>query len=183
MKPLTPRERKLVAVALLLAALALAWLALIAPVFAGFAAREARAQDLALRHAQNERLIARIPQLRRAAEAQARQRAVFALVAAGPVPAGELLKERLEAALVAGGGELRGSEVVETRAGWVRASASGVVSNDQLVAWLGRLSTQQPYLVLESLSVGADRTINSNRADLMDVKLEASIPLAAANPR
>lgn len=183
MKPLSARERKLVAVALLLGAIALAWLAVIQPLLNGFSARAERAQDLADRYAQNERLIARIPQLRRAAEDQRRQRAAFALAASDPVQAGELLKERLETALTASGGEPRGTDTVEARPGWVRASASAVIGNDQLIDWLGRLSAQQPYLVLESLTVGADRAINSNHADLMDVKLEASIPLGGSNAR
>ena len=64
-----------------------------------------------------------------------------------------------------------------------RASASAVVSNGQLLDWLAGLTAQQPYLVLESVTIGADRALNSNRVDLMDVKIEASIPLAPANAR
>lgn len=183
MKPLSARERKLVAAALLLGAIALAWLAVAQPLLGGFSARAERRQELADQYAQNERLIARIPQLRRTAEDQRKQRAAIALAAPDAGQAAELLKERLETALTASGGELRGTEAIETRPGWARASASGVVSNDQLVGWLGSLSAQQPYLVLESLTIGADRAINSNHADLMDVKLEASIPLSSPHAR
>lgn len=183
MKPLSARERKLVAVLLLLGVIALAWLVAVQPLLGGFAARAERTQELADQYAQNERLIARIPQLRRAAEDQRKQRAAFALAAPDAGQAAEMLKERLETTLTAGGGELRGTEAVETRPGWARASVNAVVSNGQLIDWLGALSARQPYLVLESLTIGADRAINSNHADLMDVKLEASIPLSSPHAR
>jgi general secretion pathway protein M len=183
MKPLTPRERKLVAVALLLGVIALVWLGVIQPLLGGFAERAERRTELADQYSQNERLIGRIGQLRRVAEEQRRQRTAFALPAPDAGQAAELLKERLAAALDKSGGELRGTEAVETRAGWARASASAVVSNGQLLDWLAGLTAQQPYLVLESVTIGADRALNSNRVDLMDVKIEASIPFAPANAR
>ena len=70
MKPLSPRERKLVAVALLLGVIALIWIALLQPVLDGFTERAEQRAELADRYAQNERLIGRIGQLRRVAEQQ-----------------------------------------------------------------------------------------------------------------
>ena len=124
MKPLSPRERKLVAVALLLGVIALIWIALLQPVLDGFTERAEQRAELADRYAQNERLIGRIGQLRRVAEQQRSQSAAYALAAPDSGQAAELLKERLAATLDKSGGELRGTEAVETRAGWARASAS-----------------------------------------------------------
>ncbi len=183
MKPQSPRERKLVAIALLLGLIALVWLGVIQPLVDGFSARAEQRAELADRYAQNERLIGRIAQLRKVAEEQRRQRTAYALPAPDAGQAAELLKERLAAALDKAGGELRETAAIEARAGWARASASGVVSNGQLLDWLAGLTAQQPYLVLESVTIGADRALNSNRADLMDVKLEASIPFAPAHAR
>ncbi len=134
-----------------------------------------------MRYAANERLIARIPGLLRAAEKVEARKALFGVAAPDAAQGGEMLRERLEASLAAARGELRTSEVLEGEAGWVRASATGVVSNDQLVAWLAAIANQPPYLSVESLTVGADRAINSNRLDLMDVRIEATTPLLAAH--
>lgn len=183
MKPLSPRERKLVAVGLLATTLALVWLAAMQPVLAGFAARGERREALLAQYAQNERLIGRIAALRRAAEEQARQRATYAVEAGNADQAAEHLKERLAASLVKAGGELRASENVEARPGWVRASVTALVSNNQLLDWLGLVTSQRPFLALESLTMSADQAHNSNHLDLMDVKLEASVPFAPTNAR
>lgn len=183
MRPLSPRERRVVAIGLLVLAIAILWIALVQPIATSFAGRAEQREQLALRYAQNERLIGRIAALRRTAEAQRRQASAFAIAAPNAEQASERLKERLAASLLKAGGELRSSESVEARPGWVRASISAVVSNDQLVAWLGQLSNEPPYLAMESLTIGADRAINSNQLDLLDVKLEASIPLGAPQSR
>lgn len=183
MKPLTARERRLVAVAIALALAALAWLGLVRPVLGGFVERTQQREQLAARFEQNERMIARIAMLRRAAEQQRRSAADFALPAASAEEGAELLRVRLGESLTAAGGELRSGEPIEAPAGWVRASAGGVMSYAQMVAWLERLGRERPYLVIETLVVGADRSINSNRLDQLDVNVEASIPLAATDPR
>jgi type II secretory pathway component PulM len=183
MNQLTPRERKLAAIGLAVAALALVWLAVIGPLLLGFAERASQRERLIAQYLQNERMIARTSALRRAAEKQAQGAADFVVSARDADAAAELLKTRLADSLTRAGGELRASEGVEAQPGWVRASVSGVVSYPHLVVWLDRLSNEPPYLVVESLSVAADRAINSNHLDLMDVQLEASIPLAPAHAR
>jgi len=183
MKPLSSRERKLVAIGLLIAALALVWLGLVQPIAGGFASRAGQREQLATQYAQNERLIARIAGLRRVAEEQRRSRSAFAIDAPNAEQASERLKERLEASLLKAGGELRATESVEAPPGWARASITALVTNEQLVDWLGRLANEPPYLSMESLTVGADRALNSNRLDLLDVKLEAAIPLGNTNAR
>lgn len=179
----SPRERKLVAVGLAVAALALVWLAVISPFVSGFAERARQREQLTAQYGQNERMIARISRLRRAAVGQAQVATNYFATARDADQATELLKTRLADSLTRAGGELRASESVETKQGWVRASVSGVVSYPQLIAWLDRLSNVPPYLVIETLSVSADRAINTNHLDLMDVQLEASIPLSPAHAR
>lgn len=183
MKPLSARERRLVAIGILIALIALAWLAAVKPVLDGFGIRADRRIELTAQYGQNERLIARIGALRRAAEESAKLRREFAIDAPSPEQASERLKERLEAALTKSGGELRATESAEAPAGWVRASASAVVTNDQLVKWLAILTREAPYLAMESLTISADRALNSNRLDLMDVQIEASIPFGPTGAR
>lgn len=183
MKQLTAREQKLAAIGLLVAAFALVWLGLVMPVYGSFAANADRRTELRLQYVQNERLIARTSALRRAAEEQRRLKSLYALDAPNTEQASERLKERLEASLVKAGGELRATESIEAPAGWVRASATALVSNEQLAAWLALLNNEQPYLAMESLTIVADRALNSGRLDLMDVKIEVSIVLGQTNKR
>ncbi len=57
MKPLQPRERRLLAVGLLVAVLAGVWFAVVSPVAAGFKAREVRRQTLLLQLRADQRLL------------------------------------------------------------------------------------------------------------------------------
>ena len=183
MKQMTPRERRLVAIGLLVAALAVVWLGLIQPLRAGFADRAERRAELAAQHARNQRLIARTASLRRTAEALRDRQSEFAVRAPDAEQGAEILRQRLEDSLTRAGGQLRSSETAEAPAGWVRASLSAESSHEQMIDLLQRLQTETPYLVIESLSIGADRALNSNRADLLHVKLEAALPLAPSQPR
>lgn len=183
MKPLTARERKLAAIGLLVAAFALVWLGLVQPIYGSFAANAERRVELRLQYAQNERLIARIAGLRQAAEKQRSLRTLYVLDSPNAEQAGERLRERLEASLEKAGGELRATESVDAPTGWVRASATALVSNEQLTTWLGLLNNEQPYLAMESLTIVADRALNSGRLDLMDVKIEVSVVLGQTNAR
>ena len=183
MKPLTARERKLVAVGLLVVAFALFWLALVQPLYGIFAGNAERRIELQQNFRQNERLIARISTLRRAAEEQQKTQWQYAIKAQNAEQASEVLKARLESSLAKVGGELRSTEHVEASAGWAQASATALVSNEQLTNWIYLLNKQQPYLVVESLNIVADRALNSGRLDLMDVKIEVSIAINQTNAR
>lgn len=179
MKAMSPRERRLVALLILIAAVAALWLGVLHPLFSGFSERAEQREDLRQRYAANERLIARIPRLRRSAEAIERSRADYGLAASDAAQGGELLRERLETTLGGAGGELRASEVLEGEQGWARAAVSASVRNDQLLAWLAALTGQPPYLAVENLTISADRATTSNTLDLMEVRIEATIPLLA----
>jgi hypothetical protein len=180
MSALTLRERRLVAVAILVGLVALVWLAIIAPIVEGFAAREAKRAELLRLQAQNERTIARIPALRRAAEALQRQQAGLIMPAPNGDAAGELLRERLGAAIETVGGELRASESGAGKAGWTRAVATGLLTPDQLVAVLDRLLRERPMLVIDAVTAIADRALVTGKPDAMDVRIEASAPYSNA---
>lgn len=178
MKPLTLRERRLVAIGLLIALLAFVYLGVVTPLLSGFAERAERRDTLSAQFAQNERMIARIAGLRRTAETLSRDQSRFTLAAPNAEAAGERLKERLGSALERAGGELRSTETVEAPQGWTRAAAAGQMTNDQIVTMLERLQNEPPYLAIEALTIIADRALVSGKLDRMDVKLEASIPFA-----
>lgn len=178
MKPMSAREQRLVAIALLIAVIALLQLAVIAPLVEGFSARAERRVQLSAILAQNERSIARIASMRRTAEAIRREQVRFAQAAPTPAAAAELLRDRLEKGLTRSGGILRSSESVEAPVGWVKVAIAAELSSDQLSTYLQALRNEPPYLVTDSLTISADRALTSGALETLDVKIEASIPFA-----
>jgi len=183
MNSLSARERKLVAIGILVALVALAWGLIVSPILAGFEARTAQRERLASAFARNERLIASIPRLRRAIEARATTAANFRTEGANVAAATEALKERLSGQVSSNGGELRAMQEIGDRPGWVRAWVEARMTLPQLIATLQTVQNQPPYLAVNSLTISADRALQSGKLDLMDIRLEASSPTSPAKPR
>jgi hypothetical protein len=171
---LTLRERRLVAIAILLGLVALVYLAVLLPIANGFSDRAERREAAIARYVRNERAIAGIAALRRAADAQRADRGLHAFAAPSVAAAIERLKEQLGAHVVAAGGELKTVQEVAAAPGQVRAWAEGRLTMPQLVALLDRVRRNQPSLVVESLTVAADRAFQTGQLEPMDVRLEAS---------
>lgn len=182
-KPMTARERRLVAILLLVAMCAFLWLGVVAPVMHGFAARADERARLAQSYANNVRLIDRIGALRATAEQQRMRARDYAIRAGQPDAAGEMLRKRLSDAITRSGGQLRLVQGTVAPAGWVRAVAQAQMSHTQLIALLDTLGTTPPYIVFETLDIAADRAVVSGTLDLMDVKIEISAPYAVGPAR
>jgi hypothetical protein len=174
MRPLSARERRLVALGLLALALALVWLLLVTPVLAGFSARAAERDQLRATLARNERLLAALPQLRRAAELQRRTSGRFGLAAADAGQAREALKQRLATTLTSVGGAVASVQDLEAElpAGWVGARADATLTLSQLHESLRRLGNEEPYVAVEYISVGAGGGVSPT----LEVRLEVSAP-------
>ncbi len=183
MRPLSNREQSLIAVGLLVIALAAFWFAIIKPVADGFATRAERRSALLIEYAQNERLAQRIGSLRRTAEQLRALQPLYAITAPNAQQAAELLRERLATVIEQSGGTLNAAESRDSASGWVRASARGTLTNPQLVAVLSKLRNEQPYLVMEQLSITAEKAMSSGRLDSMEVQVEASIPFVPTRAR
>ena len=183
MSSLSERERKLVAILILIGGIALVWLVVISPIVAGFHARALERDMLANSFSRNQRLIASIPRLRAQAEAQKQDAAQFHATAANLTAASELLKERLSTQIAAAGGEIKSVQDIADRPGWVRASADGRIALPQLLGLLNHLQNDAPLLVINSLSLSADRALQSGHLDLMEFHLEASGNPILAKPR
>lgn len=183
MRPVSARERRLLALLILIGIVAAIHFLVVGPILANFQARADRSDRLALTYTHNVRTIATIPRLRRQAEAARAATASF--VAAVPnVDAGrEWLKERLQGAVEGAGGTFREGGDAEGRPGWARARAAARMTLPQLTAALARLQNQPPWLVVETVSLSAGNTIVPGQSPVMDVEIEASIPIRPAAAR
>ena len=183
MRTLSPREARLIAILVLLALVALAYLAVIQPILSGFAERADQRQQLQMRFAANERMIAAIPRLRRQAESQNRLVPRFALTAANPGAASELLRDRLQASVAAAGGDFRGGEDLAVAGGMVGTRINARLTAAQLNILVAQIQNSSPLITITALTIGADDALVTGRAETLDVQIEASVPYRPAQSR
>jgi general secretion pathway protein M len=176
MRPLTARERRLVAIGLLIAAAGLLWLGVIQPLVGGFFDRAAQRRQLEATFQRNERLIAALPAWRAAAEAQRRDAGRFAIAAPAEGLAVEALKERLQKLAADEGFALKGVEDLQADAapGTVRMRADFTLTLTQLCETLRRLENEGAYVAIDYLSISANAAASSGRTGPLDVRLELS---------
>jgi hypothetical protein len=179
MNPLSMRERRLVAILILVALITLGWLLILSPILSGFEARAAERERLALVQASNQRLIDNVALLRRQAEVQRADMARFHLIAPTPEAASEQLKERVSALFGEAGGEVRALQDVEAAEGRIALRIEARLAEAQLPRLLERLQNAEPLLVVRTLSVsapgavGADTSAPSSSRNL-DVRLDVT---------
>ena len=176
MTSLNPREQRLVALFFLILLIAAAWQFVAAPVIDGFSKRSAEREQLNATIERNQRLIAAVPQLRRRIEAQSPDRSRFALAAPNRDAAADLLRQRLQRNFEIAGASISSLGDSPAAANWAGASAEGTVTLAQLTSLLTDLQNQSPYLVVTGLTVVADRAFQSQKLDVMDVKIDVAIP-------
>jgi general secretion pathway protein M len=180
MRPLSPRERKLIAVLILILAVSLVLTIVIGPLVSGFAERAARRDALAQTFHANELRIGSLGALEAEAERQVGQMRALFIAAPDAEDAGETLRERIETAAQEAGADVKASEAVPTEEGWARAAIDARLSHDQLAALLARLNAMKPALAVESVMVIADDALTNTKSDLLDVRLEATAPFVPA---
>lgn len=175
MRPLSIRERKLVAIGLLVLLIAGVWTLLLSPLIDGFTERSDQRALLRATYERNSRLINAIPVVRRRAEQLQPQTAQFAMTGPSIANARDLLQERLRKDFAAVGGELTASQEAAEQPDSARAWIQGRMSLPNLEALLVRLNDTPPYLIIESLRISADQGMETGHFDKLDVRLEASI--------
>ena len=180
---LSIRERRLIAVALLVALLALALYAVVLPLVDGFTDRTAAREALLETYRTDERAVAQLAALRRAADAQRRTVEPYRLTGRTAVIAADQLRERIGGAIVAAGGDLRGVEDVAATPGTIRVRTDARLTTPQLARVVAVLQNSPPLAVIDSLTVTADQALQTGRPGPMDVRLEISAPYPAAAPR
>lgn len=174
MRPLTARERRLVALGLLVLAIGLLWLVVIGPLVGGFFERAQDRRDLWAAQRRNERLIASMSALRATAEAQARLAPRFALGASSEAAASEAFKDRLRRLATDEGFTIKGVEDLPADGppGDVKVRADLTLTLNQLYETVRRLQSEDAYVVVDYLSVTADRSLAAGRLSPLDVRLE-----------
>lgn len=174
MRPLTARERRLVALGLLVLAIGLFWLAVIGPLVGGFFDRAQERRDLWTAQRRNERLIGSMPALRAAAEAQAKLASRFAVSAPSEAAASEAFKDRLRRLATDEGFTVKAIEDLPADGppGAVKVRADLTLTLNQLYETVRRLQSEDAYVVVDYLSVTADRSLAAGRLAPLDVRLE-----------
>lgn len=185
MRRLTARERKLVAVGLLMAAIAVVWLGIVSPLIGGFFDRADQRKALLQTYVRDRRVLAGIPAWRAQADEQRRSAARFAVLASSQAQATELLKERLTRLAADEGGVVKAVQdtQIDAAAPAVRVRADLQLTLSQLYESLKRLETEEPYVVVEYLSVDAVHASETAGAAPLDVRMEVSADWRAAAPR
>jgi general secretion pathway protein M len=185
MNGLSTRERRLIAVALLLGLVAAAWLAVARPLVSGFFDRQAERQALLAAYQRNQRLIAAVPSLRSQLEAQRRTASAFALTAPSQIQAQEILRQRIAAAITAAGAAAPTVQDVQADlpSGWIGVRADAQLTQSQLNQSLRTLESEEPYVVVDYISINADQAFRTGRAGPLDVRLELSLPVRVADAR
>ncbi|WP_421848479.1 type II secretion system protein GspM [Novosphingobium sp.] len=180
MRPLSSRERKLIAVLVLVLAASLVLTLMIGPIVSGFTERAARRDALVQTFHANELRIGAVGALQAEAERQVGEMRTLFIAAPDAEDAGETLRERVEAAAQEAGGDVKASEAMPTEEGWARAAIDTRMSHDQLAALLARLNALKPALAVESVTVIADDALTNTKSDLLDVRIEATAPFVPA---
>lgn len=183
MRPLQPRERQIVAVAILIAMVVVLWYALIDPVVGGFLGRAEERSTLLTTYQRNERVLAGIDRWKDEQDEQTSTASQYAIVAPTKVLAAENLKQRLTRLATASGGSMQSvSELPAQGEGWVRVRADMQLTMTQLYRSLGRLENEAPYVVVGYVSVVADRAVQTGHLATMDVRIEVSAPVRISQP-
>lgn len=183
MRPLEPRERQVVAVGILIAALVLVWYALVDPLIGGFIGRAEERSELLATYQRNERVLAGIANWREQADEQTATQSQYSIVAPTKVLAAENLKQRLTRLANTVGGSVQAmSELPAENDGSVRVRADLQLTMSQLYKSLTRLENEAPYVVVGYVSVVADRAVQTGHLATMDVRIEVSAPVRINQP-
>lgn len=156
MRRLSPREARLLAIALLIGVIAIIGGLGIAPIVVGFVERAQDRADLESQYRHYARLLGGAATWRDLASRQAAGAGAFALVADSAAAAATALQSRLNDALAQDGGTVTAiAERESADPNWVRIGADAELTLPQLYHSLVRLEGEEPHVVVEALAVTA----------------------------
>lgn len=183
MKPLTLRERRLVAIAILLAVIALVWLALVSPLIDGFLARGAERDELRELYLRNQRIAAELPRWRSAAARQRTDADQFAYRAATPEIAAQALRERVVRTFESHQSVIQTAQDAPAPSGWIGVRVDAKARLEPLLRIIADLENARPLVVVTTTTLSADEAFQTGRLDSMDVRIEIAAPFLALADR
>ena len=183
MRVLAPRERRLIALGLLVLALAMVWLVAVRPVLDGFDEREASREQLGFQYARNERIIGGIRASRVTARAQRASAGDFVLDAPNPALAIDGLRERVARAARAQGVKLGAVQETQAPPGRIAVRADLTIPPGKLASFIAAVRNGRPLIVVEQLVVNADQAETSGYATPLTVRLDVSARYDSARAR
>jgi hypothetical protein len=163
-----------VALGLLVLALGLVWLVIVGPIVGGFSVREVERRQLVATLQRDQRVMDSVPVWRAAAVAQAQTAGRFAIAAPSEQAAVDMLKERVQKIAADQGYALTAMQDLQADAppGKVRIRADMELTLTQLYETLRRLEAEGTYVVVDFLSINADRALVTGRSAPLGVRIE-----------
>jgi general secretion pathway protein M len=174
MRVLAPRESRMLAILIVAVMVALVWFAIIAPIVGGFLDRAERRRALLATYARDERTLAQVASIGRAAQAQRTRAGLFRFTAADAPAAAAILAERLANEVARTGGEIRGVEDLAAPPGAVHARLQAGMTFAQAVALISHLQNASPLLLVDETDLGAHDAADDPRPGLLDIRIEVS---------
>jgi general secretion pathway protein M len=176
MRPLTARERRLVAIALLVAAIVVFYLGLAAPLWRGFADRGVERERLLDEISVSGHLIDQAEFWRAQAARQKTDADAFAMAAPTREAAVEAATQRIDGAVVSQGAVVKTIREQTGGAGLIRVRVDLEASLTAFVASLKLLENQKPYVLVEKLSISADQAATAGRLSPMEISIDLAVP-------
>jgi hypothetical protein len=185
MRQLTLRERRLIAIGVLVLAIGLVYFVVIYPLAVGFMDRAAQRRQLNLTLQRDARIISALPIWRQAAEAQRRSGPRFAIAAPSDSLAAEILKEKVEHLAADDGFVLNAVDDLQAEAppGMIRVRADMTLSLTQLTDTIRRLENEGAYVFVDYLTISADQAYVAGRLSPIHARLELTAAHRSLGPR
>lgn len=179
---LARRERRLIALGLLVLAFALAWFVIVRPIQAGFADREDEREQLLTTYARGERVIGAMRATRAALRRQRAGAPDWALDASSPALATDLLRETVLNAARAQHATVASVQETQAQPGTVAVRADLTTTPDRVAALVVALENLRPWPVVEQFNIVADRALEAPGGAPIDVRVDLSVRFNASRP-
>jgi hypothetical protein len=179
MNGLSLRERRLVALALLMAVVAAVWLGVVQPIAAGFAERAGERADAVDAYLRGLRTLRAYPRLKAQAQMQRATAGGWSYVAASPAAAADAARDRQGRLVAAGGGTMRAIRTETASGGTARLQADLQAPLPGLVQLLRALHDGAPPAVVETLSLAASDPAGGAHGAPLQARVDVAFPYAA----
>ena len=172
MSRLTLRERRLVAIGLLVVAFALLYWLVVAPIAAGFADRSAEREQLTADLQRNARLLDTRAFWGQQQALQRRNAARYEIPAVDAAAARDIAGRQIKAIVAAAGGAVRAIHEQAAPPGMVRLRVDVRLGLTQLPVAIKDIENESPYPIIEALAVIVDPASAAGRLAPMEVRID-----------